>query len=122
MTWLINFFVSAGSVALLLTVLALMLTGLSSLPRWLGDVFARAPALDLVIALFTWVPWLAAGVKAGAGGHWILGIDYPQGVNNYLWEIAGHPPGTYYFEVDVRNQGTSVAYETTAVIAYTLSP
>ena len=60
--------------------------------------------------------------KAGAGGHWILGIDYPQGVNNYMWVIAGHPPGTYYFEVDVRNQGTSVAYETTAVIAYTLSP
>ena len=42
MTRLIQFFASAGSVALLLTVLALMLTSLGRLPRWLGAVFARA--------------------------------------------------------------------------------
>jgi hypothetical protein len=87
MTWLINFFISAGSVALLLTVLALMLTGLGSLPRWLGDVFARAPALDLVIALFTWVPWLAAGVKAGWAG--VLGALAGQVATYFVW-VAYH--------------------------------
>jgi hypothetical protein len=87
MTWLINFFVSAGSVALLLTVLALMLTGLGSLPRWLGDVFARAPALDLLIALFTWVPWLAAGVKAGWAG--VLGALAGQVATYFVW-VAYH--------------------------------
>jgi hypothetical protein len=38
------------------------------MPKWLGDTFARAPALDFVVAAFTWVPWVAASSKYGWPG------------------------------------------------------
>src|SRR5689334_11258607 len=64
----VQFVVVAVSTVILLSALAVLLTSLARAPRWLGDIFARAPALDLIVALFTWVPWVAGASKAGWAG------------------------------------------------------
>jgi hypothetical protein len=55
------------------------------------------------------------------GGSWQIISDYPSGATEVQVPTAGLPPGTYYFEVDVRNKGTNVAYERVANIPFTLS-
>ena len=51
------------------------------------------------------------------GGTWQIVEDYPQGVSNYMLSTNGLPHGTYYVEVDVRNNGTNVSYEAVATLA-----
>ncbi len=36
--------------------------------RFLVDFFARAPRLDVVVALFTWIPWVVGSIVAGWAG------------------------------------------------------
>lgn len=45
--------------------LTLILTLSPRISARFSEVLARAPMLDLVVALITWVPWVAAGVYAG---------------------------------------------------------
>lgn len=84
---LLEFLTVAVGTAVLLTALALLLTGLARAPRWLGDIFARAPALDLIVALFTWVPWVAAAARAGWWG--LLGAVAGQAAAYFVW-VAYH--------------------------------
>ena len=59
--------ITAGSVlgfALLLTVVA----RLGRPGRFLVDFVARAPRLDVVVALFTWIPWAVGSIVAGWAG------------------------------------------------------
>ena len=56
----------------------------------------------------------------GPGGNWQIVQDYapPPQAGNYMLELRNLAPGTYYVEVDIRNYGTTVAYETTATATY----
>ena len=49
----------------------------------LGDAIIRAPLLDLIIAMLTWLPWLAAGIIAGWLG--VLGTILGQCAAMLLW-------------------------------------
>jgi hypothetical protein len=54
-----------------LTVVAAFLTlvpRLGLVGRRISDMFARAPMLDLWVALFTWIPWVVACALAGSVG------------------------------------------------------
>ncbi len=67
--------------------------GLTLLPRlgrpgrFLADVCARAPMLDIVFAALSWGPWLVAGLAAGWPG--VAGALVGQVVAVLLW-TAGH--------------------------------
>lgn len=84
---LVQFLIVAGATVILLSTLAVLLTNLARAPRWLGDIFARAPALDLVVALLTWVPWVSGSVRAGWAG--LLGALAGQVATYYAW-VAYH--------------------------------
>ena len=79
----VQFLLTAAGVAICLTILALMLTGLAKLPRWIGDLLCRAPLLDAVVAAFTWVPWVVGAVRAGWAG--VGGALAGQLVTYVLW-------------------------------------
>jgi hypothetical protein len=80
------FLTTAGGVAILLLALALLMTSLARV-RWLGDIFSRAPALDLFVALFTWIPWVAGATRAGWTG--LAGALTGQVVTYFIW-VAYH--------------------------------
>ena len=94
----------------------------------MGSISARGGVqqfFDLNVRATAWCPgafqqeyryWW----KLGATGRWNLMSGYTLSTNEAMWDIRGHGHGTYYFEVDIRNYGTSVSYETTAVVAYQL--
>jgi hypothetical protein len=66
--------------------LALSLEGLPRMGRSgraLSERCTRAPGLDLVVALITWVPWVVAPILAGWGG--ILGCLVGQVAAVLLW-------------------------------------
>lgn len=73
--------VAAAEIALGLALLALPRVG--RLGNTLAEACTRAPALDAVVALFTWVPWVLAGI----GGGWIavLGAMLGQIAGMYAW-------------------------------------
>jgi spore germination protein YaaH len=48
-----------------------------------------------------------------AGGPWTIAQDYST-TNTVSWDTTGKALGTYNFEVDARNLGSSVAYDTVA--------
>ena len=78
---------SAAGTAVLLTALSLLLTNLNRAPQWVGDVFARAPVLDVMLALFTWVPWCLGIAKAGWWGF--FGTIAGQVTAYFVW-VAYH--------------------------------
>jgi type IV secretory pathway TrbD component len=41
---------------------------LSLLPRKANDSVTRVPWLDLIVSLYTWIPWVAGGIAAGWAG------------------------------------------------------
>ncbi|HEV2035634.1 MAG TPA: glycosyl hydrolase family 18 protein [Candidatus Dormibacteraeota bacterium] len=51
------------------------------------------------------------------GGSWAIVQDY-SGAATYSWNTTGKPSGTYGLEVDVRNQGSTVTYDTVANLTY----
>ena len=63
-TILISFIAVMLSELFLAAVLTL-LPRLGSVGKTVSDKLARAPTLDVVVALLTWVPWLIAGVAGG---------------------------------------------------------
>ena len=54
------------------------------------------------------------------GGAWSVLQDYSPGAT-LNWNTTGKPAGTYGFEVDVRNAGSTEIYETVANITYGLN-
>jgi hypothetical protein len=54
------------------------------------------------------------------GGSWKIVQDFAPGAT-YTWVTTGLAPGAYALEVDVRNHGAVVTYETVANIPFTLS-
>ena len=88
----LQFLIVTAWVAALLTGLALLLTQLARAPRWVGDLFARAPALDVIVAAFTWVPWVAGAAEAGWAGF--FGALAGQVGAYFTWVLlheASHP-------------------------------
>lgn len=77
----------AGSAELVLVMLLMVLPRLGPGGRALSGGCARAPLLDLVVALLTWIPWIAAGALAGWPGF--AGAVAGQVVVMVLW-TAGH--------------------------------
>ena len=69
MTMLLKIVAGAGAAEL---TLALLLTLLPKLPgspgRILRELCTRAPGLDVVIALLTWVPWVVGAILTGWSG------------------------------------------------------
>jgi hypothetical protein len=59
------------------------------------------------------------------GSLWTVVQDYPQMLGNtFVWDtqsIQAFGPGTYYIEVDVRNNGVAASYEAYSQIAYELT-
>src|SRR3954462_7930202 len=55
----------AWTTAVGVSFIAALLTIVPRLSRRVGDTFAKAPLLDLWVALLTWVPWVVASVFAG---------------------------------------------------------
>jgi len=53
-------------------------------------------------------------------GPWAIVQDYSSG-NSYSWDTTGKLQGSYGLEVDVRNQGSTVAYDRVANLGYTLA-
>ena len=77
-------------IALAVFVVAMALTLLPrlSMPgRKVADWLSHAPAVDVVVALLTWVPWLAAGLAWGWGGLGAALVG--QALALYAW-IAVH--------------------------------
>ena len=57
----------------------------------------------------------------GQNGLWKIVQDY-SATNTYSWNTASLAAGTYGLEVDVRNQGSTIAYDKVANLYYTLAP
>jgi hypothetical protein len=55
---------TAGGIYVMAMVLTL-LPRLGGAGRAISGAFARAPLLDLIVAMLTWMPWIAGGVIAG---------------------------------------------------------
>jgi hypothetical protein len=53
------------------------------------------------------------------GGAWVVVQDYGAAAT-FSWNTTGLAPGIYHLEVDARNQGTSVTYETVSNLTYTI--
>lgn len=54
------------------------------------------------------------------GGRWALAQNYSRS-SSFVWVTAGQPSGSYGLEVDVRDQGSTAAYETVASLTYVIS-
>jgi hypothetical protein len=54
------------------------------------------------------------------GGAWTVVQVYGASAT-FSWNTAGLAPGIYHLEVDVRNQGTSVSYETVSNVTFSVS-
>lgn len=55
--------------------------------KWFAEFMAKAPALDVAVALLTWAPWVAGGVAGGWRG--VLASLLGQAVVLSLW-VTGH--------------------------------
>lgn len=53
-------------------------------------------------------------------GGWTLKQDY-SGTSTWAWNTSGLAPGTYRIEVDARNLGATVSYDTTATYSFRLA-
>jgi hypothetical protein len=60
-----NLLIALGSTFGFVLALALFMT---VAPRRVQDAIARAPLLDVAVALMTWVPWVACGIWLGWAG------------------------------------------------------
>jgi hypothetical protein len=81
-----TFLISAGSVfaALLALTTFLSLSGrLGSVARRIAATFTRTPGLDIMVSLFTWVPWVVMGVSFGWRG--LLGAIAGQVLALLAW-------------------------------------
>jgi hypothetical protein len=76
-----------GGAELAAAVLLTLLPRLGRAGRAVAEACARAPLLDVVFALLTWVPWLAAGLVAGWTGF--AGAIVGQVIVLVLW-VRGH--------------------------------
>ncbi len=65
------------------TLLAAFITLLPRYNRPLSDKFCRAPYLDIMIASFTWIPWLIAGIVGG--GSAFLGSLLGEAAALLVW-------------------------------------
>lgn len=77
---------SSGITAGLLLAIALTLSALGLFGprgRRIVDVLARTPGLDILISLFTWVPWIISGATAGWRG--VIGAIVGQVVALVVW-------------------------------------
>jgi hypothetical protein len=54
--------------------------------RTLSDAIARAPLLDLILALLTWIPWMIGCLHAGWTG--LLGVLIGQAIVLQTWVFA----------------------------------
>ena len=74
---------SAALSLLALTGLLHLMPRLGGLGRTFARAAARAPLLDLIVATFTWIPWVLAPIVAG----WmaLLGVILGQAVGLVLW-------------------------------------
>jgi hypothetical protein len=80
------FLVSAGSVfatLLALTILLSLSGRLGNVARRLAATFTRTPGLDVMVSLFTWVPWVVMGVSFGWRG--LLGAITGQVLALFAW-------------------------------------
>jgi hypothetical protein len=78
--------VFAASVAVALTALAVSLSLLGRLGgagRAVGGALVRTPGLDVVVSLFTWVPWVVGGTALGWRG--VLAALAGQVVALFAW-------------------------------------
>ena len=64
LTWFVGLFLALAVLAAILTALP----RLGRAGRGVADGLARVPALDVVVAMLSWIPWVAAGVAAGWRG------------------------------------------------------
>jgi len=80
---LLTFGAALATTAAALLLLGLALTLLNKFIRRTAERFARAPMLDVIVASFTWVPWVVAGVQGG----WLAfaGALVGQLVALYAW-------------------------------------
>ncbi|HEV7298978.1 MAG TPA: hypothetical protein VGN72_06390 [Tepidisphaeraceae bacterium] len=86
---LTRFLLSIALTALVLGSLAAWLTlvpRLGTTGRSVADRFAKAPLLDLVVATFTWLPWVACGIAFGWLG--MLGSIVGQAIVLAGWCFA----------------------------------
>jgi hypothetical protein len=80
------FLLTAAGVAaslLVLTVFLSLLGRMGGVGRRLGEIASRTPGLDVLVSLFTWIPWVACGAAAGWRG--ILGAICGQVVALFAW-------------------------------------
>lgn len=77
MHYLIPFAVSAGGTFVTLLAFSLLLTFIKV------SAFTRAPMLDVIVAVLTWVPWVIAILGGGWAG--LLGTFVGQIVTLYAW-------------------------------------
>src|SRR2546430_16983437 len=54
------------------------------------------------------------------GGAWTVVQVYGASAT-FSWNTTGLAPGIYHLEVDVRNEGTSVSYETVSNVTFSVS-
>ena len=73
----------AGSTTLVLTALSILLTCLPSSARPVGDLLARAPGLDLMISLYTWIPWVVGIATTGKWG--LFGALAGEVATYFIW-------------------------------------
>ena len=82
MSFVLSLAITVGSMLFL----AAALTLLSKLGRGVSDRAARAPLLDVLVASFTWLPWVAASILAGRLGF--AGAILGQLLALYAWALA----------------------------------
>src|SRR3954454_813385 len=70
----------------LLTVFLSASSRLGSLARSVANAFTRAPFLDLLVSLFTWIPWLAFGIALGWRG--VLGSIVGEMLTLFAWVLV----------------------------------
>ena len=83
MTTILISFIAVTLSELFLAAVLTLLPRLGSVGKTVSDKLARAPTLDVVVALLTWVPWLIAGLAGGWLG--LLGALPGQAAAMLLW-------------------------------------
>ncbi len=84
------FFDIVVSVAMIEAILAFTVTYMSKLGavgREVADACTRAPLLDLVLGVFSWIPWVIAGFTFGWRG--VIGAMLGEAIALAIW-ITGH--------------------------------
>jgi hypothetical protein len=93
-SWLVLLFAFALTFASVTLLAALMtvVPRLGRAGRRAGDAWSRAPGLDVIVSLFTWIPWVVAAATGGWVG--LLGAVAGQMVAMgawCLWHELAHP-------------------------------